>query len=271
VTALRDLTSSTIFHVLNRGADRQDIFWRDADRQRFLDELGARAERHGVSVFAFALMSNHYHAVVETDGADLPEMMRDLQSGYAGHLNWRTDRSGPLFERRYTSIPVMDDAQFVQLIRYVHRNPIDITGSAELARWPWSSLRAIVGMGGGPEWLRRDLLERRMDLTGHLAYVLAPQLADRLPYAWLPPLRVTGFDDLRSCVDDVCGGLETMVARRALVLLAIRFRSASPTDLAAFFGVSAKTVRNARAASKAMLVDDPKFARLIEEVVGRLP
>jgi putative transposase len=266
----RDLTSSTVFHVLNRGADRQDIFWRDADRERFLDELGMRAELHGVSIYAYALMSNHYHLVVDAEGGDLPSMMCELQSTYAGHINWRTERTGPLFERRYTSIPVVDDSQFLQLIRYVHRNPIDITGTVDLTRYPWSSLRAAAELGSGPEWWRPDLLRSRMDLTGHLEFVLTPQAADRLPYAWLGPLRTTTFDELCGCVDRVCRDKSRMVSRRALVLLALRFRCCSPMDLAKFFGVSAKTVRNARAEGKAMLVDDLGFARLVDQIVKRL-
>ncbi|MFK7919555.1 MAG: transposase [Ilumatobacter sp.] len=264
----RDLTSSTVFHVLNRGVDRQDIVWQDTDRELFLDVLGDRSGRHDVGVLAYALMSNHYHLVVEVTDGDLAAMMRDFQSAHARAINRRLNRTGPLFEYRYTSVPVVSDAQLAVAVRYVHRNPIDIVGTDGLAAYQWSSLGPSIGGRPGPDWFRLELLERRIELTDHLSYVVAPLPSDRRPVAWISPQRRTTLAEVVRAVDAVVppAGARASV----LALICAELRACEPALLAALLGCSQKRVRNLRASAKALLVDRPDFAALVNATLLEL-
>ena len=212
-------------------------------------------------------MSNHYHLVVDTDGNDLSAMMQGFQSGYARAFNARTDRTGHLFEERFTSVCITDSAQLSQTVRYVHRNPVVVTGTARVADYRWSSLAASIGLRSGPIWLRTDLLGQRMSLDGHLQYVQNAQPSDRLPVHWNPALRSTSLEELDWAVTSIT---TTRLRRVAIVTLADALRCAPLDEVADFLGVALKTVRNTRANGRALRSRDEDFDRLCERALQRL-
>jgi len=248
--------------------DRQDIAWRDEDREWFLRLVGRRSSRHGVAVLAYAMMSNHYHLVVDITDGDLPSMMREFQSEYSKHINARLGRTGPLFERRYTSVPVMSDAQLAVTVRYVHRNPIDIVGTRGLVSYRWSSLGPVVKARTGPGWLRIDQLERRLELSSHLSFVECPLPSDRRPFRWIPPQRRTTLAEILDAVDTVAAG--PAIRRAAVVLLSAELRAAEPATVAAHFVCSEKTVRNIRSNAKGALAEDPEFVDAVQKAMAIL-
>ena len=160
----RDFTSSDLHHVTNRGVDGMDIVGIDDDRYYFEWVLGETNRRTGLIIDAYALMSNHFHVLVDVVDCDDPSgAMQWMQSKYASWYNVRTERTGPLFGSRFFSKPIDDDAQYLQTARYIHRNPIDIVGTRGLVSYRWSSLGPVVKARTGPGWLRIDQLERRLD------------------------------------------------------------------------------------------------------------
>lgn len=133
-----------VFHVLNRGVGRRDLFTKDEDflaLERVIEEtLRTRPMR----LCAYCLMSNHWHLVVwpERDG-DLPAFMQQLTNTHV--KRWKEHRReigyGHLYQGRYKCFPVETEDYFYQVVRYVERNALraNLVERAEL--WPWSSLR----------------------------------------------------------------------------------------------------------------------------------
>ncbi len=129
----------TWHHVMNRGADRQDVFIRDADYERFEWLLGDSASSCGVEIHAYCLMTNHFHlvlycpiaAAVRGDAVD-PVSIRPV-------VQHRYERDGPVFRGRFRSVLVESDEQLMTVGRYVHRNPLALTSDG-LAAYRWSSL-----------------------------------------------------------------------------------------------------------------------------------
>lgn len=147
-----------IHHVMNRGVDRQTVFFSDADRLEFGRRLYVLREQFEVETLAYCLMDNHYHLLLNAPAGNLSEAMQHLGSVFVRRTNARIGRDGPMFRSRFHSIPVTTDAYLHVAARYIHRNPRDVAGVHRLADYRWSSYRTYLGLRPAPSFLRTDLL-----------------------------------------------------------------------------------------------------------------
>ncbi len=147
-----------VYHVTSRGNDRQAIYETKADRYRFLKLLEQACKRHQWSVYAYCLMDNHYHLLIETREATLSKGMRHLNGVYTQWYNntRKEKRFGHLFQGRYKAILVDRDNYLLELSRYIVLNPIRAKMVSELMDYPWSSYRAMVGYFETGDWLAVD-------------------------------------------------------------------------------------------------------------------
>jgi putative transposase len=113
-----------LHHIIVRGINRRKIFFDDADRDDFLDRLGAILSDSKTPCFAWALMTNHFHVLLRTGTAPISTVMRRLLTGYAVSFNRRHRRHGHLFQNRYKSILCQEDTYLLELVRYIHLNPL---------------------------------------------------------------------------------------------------------------------------------------------------
>lgn len=131
-----------------RGIEKRLIFVDDEDRLRFLERLGTVVRETRVRCLAFAIMPNHFHLVVETGPTPLSRVMHRLGTAHAMDFNRRHDRVGHLFQNRFKSKLVRDDAGVLAVVRYVHLNPVraGLVKSLEaLAVDPWTGHSALMG------------------------------------------------------------------------------------------------------------------------------
>ncbi len=143
-------------HVMNRGADHRDVFQHDADCSVFLDSLATAADRTGLEVHAYCLMTNHFHLLVRSQQGHIASGMQYLLGRFTRLVNLRVKRDGPLFRGRYASVPVGADHQILQVCRYIHLNPVMARLTSRPEAWRWSSAAAYVGAAPAPRWLRTD-------------------------------------------------------------------------------------------------------------------
>lgn len=134
----RTRSESDIYHVISRGTGKQIIFEDDDDRVTFLELLSRQRAKCELTTYAWCLMDNHVHLLVYADPVKLATAMRSMLGAYARYFNARHGRSGHLFQGRYKSEPVEDDAYFLQIIRYIHQNP-EKAGIAATTEYRWSS------------------------------------------------------------------------------------------------------------------------------------
>lgn len=137
-----------LHHAICRGIERREIFKDEADYGNFLDRLARLAGEHRVKVYAFCLMPNHVHLLVKPLAVPLSTFMRRLLTGYAIYFNKRHRRAGHLFQNRYKSYVVEEDVYLLELIRYVHLNPVRagiVSNLKELAAYPYSSYSSLMG------------------------------------------------------------------------------------------------------------------------------
>jgi REP element-mobilizing transposase RayT len=131
-----------------RGIEGQDIFRDTRDRNEFLRRLSQVVIEGKIELFAWCLLPNHFHLLVRPRVMLLSTMMRRLMTGYAVWHNRRYGRKGHLFQNRYKSIVVEEDPYFLELVRYIHLNPIRaglVNQFTELSKYPYSSHAVIVG------------------------------------------------------------------------------------------------------------------------------
>jgi REP element-mobilizing transposase RayT len=137
------------------------LFRDDAERERFVEQLGERVEAYGIRLYAWCLMLTHFHLYLETPRANLGRFMHSLETAYTVYSNLRRERHGPLVGR-YKAKPVEGDDYHLALSRYVHLNPVRTKAVQQrtpderrdlLRAYRWSSYRAYVGKATAPEWL----------------------------------------------------------------------------------------------------------------------
>ena len=135
-------------HVMARGIERRELFRSDRDREDFLSRIAIVAPETGTAIYAWSLMPNHFHLLVRSGPAGLSTFMRRLQTGYAGAFNRRHRRSGHLFQNRFKSILVEDGPYLLELVRYIHLNPMRaglVRNLRELDGYRWSGHAVLLG------------------------------------------------------------------------------------------------------------------------------
>ncbi len=179
----------TLHHVMVRGLDRQIIFHDETDRDDFLKRLARLAEAGHLAVYAWALLPNHAHLLVRSQARPLSRSMRSLLTGYAGQFNRRHHRTGHLFQNRYKSIVIDEEGYFLELVRYIHLNPLRsgvVADVRALERFPWSGHSVLLGHGRRP-WYSVDAVLGRFGKTlpearrGYRAFVDRGRAQGRRP------------------------------------------------------------------------------------------
>jgi len=135
-------------HVIVRGIERRDIFLVDNDRRLFLERLVKLLTETDTDCLAWALMTNHFHLLLCPRVTKLSLFMRRLLTGYAIVFNLQHKRSGHLFQNRYKSIACQEDAYLLELVRYIHLNPLRaglVKSIDELDSYPWCGHGVLMG------------------------------------------------------------------------------------------------------------------------------
>lgn len=137
-----------LHHIIVRGIERRTIFRDDQDRYNFLERLGHILEKTQTTCYAWALIPNHFHLLLRTGKDPVATVMRRLLTGHAIYYNHRYKRHGHLFQNRYKSILCQEETYFLELIRYIHLNPLRaglVKNLNHLGRYPFSGHSVIMG------------------------------------------------------------------------------------------------------------------------------
>ena len=137
----REKSETGIYHVIVRGINRQDIFSDDNDYQRYLETLDRTKNISGYGIYAYCLMNNHVHLLVKETKEDIGQVMKRIVTSYAHWYNSKHDRSGHVFQGRYKSECVEDDAYLMTVIRYIHNNPVKAGIVQKPDQYQWSSYK----------------------------------------------------------------------------------------------------------------------------------
>ena len=152
---LRVQYPGAFYHVMNRGSGRQTIFYNPLHYNLFFKVLEESVALWEIRIHAFSLMPNHYHLLLETPLGNLSRAMRHIDGVYTQRFNRERGRDGHLFRGRYKAILVEEDAYLVELIRYIHQNPVEASLAERPQQHPWTSHRYYLN-DGQLAWLTTD-------------------------------------------------------------------------------------------------------------------
>jgi putative transposase len=140
--------TGAVHHIMVRGIEGREVFRTDADRKNFLGRLSALTPDSQTRCFAWALLPNHVHLLLQTGLMPMSTLMQRLLTGYAVSFNLKYRRHGQLFQNRYKSILCQEDPYLKELVRYIHLNPLRaglVSDMKTLDSYPWSGHSAIMG------------------------------------------------------------------------------------------------------------------------------
>jgi putative transposase len=181
---LRVHVDGGVYHVTLRGNHQQDIFVAEGDR-RLLNHIVRKAlEKYDLRLHAYCWMRNHLHYLLQVERQPLSGAMRDISSEFARAMQAKLSTTGHFFERRYHAKLVGDDSYFMELVRYIHLNPVRANVVARPDDFRWSSHHAYVG-GRAEDWVTTELALRLFGSTpssARAAYVSFLANADGLEW-----------------------------------------------------------------------------------------
>jgi len=141
----RQRSESGIYHIVVRGINHQDIFYDDDDFKRFLETIADKKSEQEFLVYGYCLMNNHVHLLIRENSDNISRIMNRLGTTYAWWYNRKYDRSGYVFQGRYGSECVENDAYLLTVMRYIHNNPVKANISSQAEDYRWSSIHAYYG------------------------------------------------------------------------------------------------------------------------------
>lgn len=133
-----------LYHITSRGDDRKRVYVSEYDYEKFLEYLLKAKEKYNFFIYAYCLMSNHYHLLIETKLPNLSRIMQYMNTSYSVYYNKKRNRSGHVFQGRYKSIIVDGDSYFLELTRYIHLNPVKAGISEIPEEYKWSSFNEYI-------------------------------------------------------------------------------------------------------------------------------
>jgi len=135
----------SVYHIIQRGNERKNLFLSDADRLKFIDTLQKTREKYNFAVYAYCLMSNHVHLLIDDNGNDVSAIIKSINISYAQYFNRIYRRCGHLFQDRFRSELINDDGYLLEVSRYIHNNPVKAGIVREPSDYPWSSFNIYLG------------------------------------------------------------------------------------------------------------------------------
>ena len=135
-----------LYHITARGNNRRHIFDDDDDHQKFLGLLAEAKTKLPFYLYAYCLMTNHVHLLIERRQDAISRVMHRLLTGYSRYYNRRHDRVGHLFQKRYHATLCQTDQYLAELVRYIHLNPVRARIVRDPASCSYSSHRAYLGL-----------------------------------------------------------------------------------------------------------------------------
>jgi putative transposase len=144
-----------VYHVILRGNAGQFVFFHDRDRLKFYLFLQESIERFGCRIHGFCCMTNHIHLILQIADTSLSVIMQNLSQRFTKWINFSQQRTGHIFQGRFKALLLDADGYLLELVRYVHLNPVR-AGMVDLPeQYPWSGHRAYLGQEVLP-WLTTE-------------------------------------------------------------------------------------------------------------------
>ena len=152
-----------MYHITSRGDDRKKIYISDYDYKKFLEYVLTAKDKYKFYLYAYVLMTNHYHLLIETTQPNLSRIMQYINTAYTTYYNVKRKRKGHLYQGRYKSIIIDGDSYFLELTRYIHLNPVKAKMVKSPEEYRWTSFHGYMKKKGD-EYINKDKIKLYLDM-----------------------------------------------------------------------------------------------------------
>ena len=198
------------YHVMNRGRRREKVFASPKDYETFIVVLQEARELWNLQVAGYCLMPNHYHLLLHTPDGNISRCMRHINGVYTQRYNRRHRKDGQLFRGRYKAVVVDGDSYLLEVLRYIHRNPLKARMVKDPADFEWSSHNGYTSRAKKWDWLYKDFLlsifseKSREAKKAYIEFVLQKESEEiEKFYSKKNLASVLGDDDFKQCWNGV--------------------------------------------------------------------
>lgn len=133
-----------VYHIILRGINSQEIFFDNMDREKFIKEIRNTKEMYNYKLYAYVLMNNHVHMLIQDENDLISKIIQSLATRYAMYFNKKYERIGHLFYNRFHSKCVEDERYLLNVQKYIHKNP-QKDGICRMEQYKWSSYQEYIG------------------------------------------------------------------------------------------------------------------------------
>lgn len=248
---LRTFSNSKIYHIIYKGVNNQDIFYYNSDRKFFLEQLLINKNQFNYQIYSYCLMDNHIHLLIRIEDEFLSRAMQSLAGRYAQYFNYKYERIGPLFQNRFKSKNVENLRCFLEVCKYIHRNPENAKIS-KTEDYNWSSYREYIET---PKLIDKEILLHYFDnnVDEFVKYTKSNESNNISDYSEFEIIRKLTDDELKEIImnnfkidkdEDVIKifkGKEEEIQKKLLILKEIK--STNKTQISRVTGVSQKILK----------------------------
>ena len=188
----RKKSSTGIYHIVMRGVNRQRIFEDQQDHEKFLEILKEYRQISGYKVFAYCLMGNHFHLLMRFDGEPIEQAIKRIGAKYVYWFNTKYGRVGHLFQDRFKSEPIEDDAYFLSCVRYIHQNPVKAK-IAKIDEYLFSSYNSYLDEKN-EELVDKDLLNKLLGIQDFIEFHKEIEEKSFFDVAFVQTIKLTDED-----------------------------------------------------------------------------
>lgn len=272
VRKLRVEFPGALFHVIVRGNNRERIFFLEGEKEKYLDILRNYKKKYDFRLYAYAILDNHAHLLIEMRETPLSKIMQGVQQVYTMFYNDKYDRIGHVFHQRYKASLCQKERYLFALIRYIHENPLR-AGASEGLYYEWSSHRHYLDPGKDRlvdvDFILKQFADERgeavrlyREFMGDEAGMLDETVKvkefyvteDNRPREEVRPAKkMLDFDQVLALVNRISGlpddvirsgrrTREVVAARKLFVYLAYRYCSQKQVEISDYLGVTNSAV-----------------------------
>jgi len=164
------------YHIINRGVEQRVVFKERADYEQFEELMCSYAKSFHVTIHNYCLMSNHYHLLLEIKEENLSKFMRQLNMNYAIYFNKKYKRSGHLWQGRFKSWYITDEAYLYTLMCYIEQNPLKAKIVKDIKDYPYSSYHYFLNYKKIPQCLKNSWIIKNYkdDKEAIKAFLISP-------------------------------------------------------------------------------------------------
>jgi len=142
----RRISSSGVYHVMIRGNEKKEIFFENNDRKKFIEILSIKKRENQFELYSYCLMDNHVHLIINELNDSIAHIMKSINVSYVFYFNKKYRRVGHLFQDRFKSEVIENDAYLLSATRYIHRNPVKAGIVDSPNAYEWSSFTEYVDL-----------------------------------------------------------------------------------------------------------------------------